>query len=148
MIKRGSHKQYAKFTVQIETPLIFTKYILPLSFKYVFKQIEKMIHDFLWEEKKIRPPRHLVQLLIWRGGLGVLDIDTQLNAFRIKWIQRLLCSNDALWKDLVLYRLNLNLKFNQGLSLFRQNQILRSTRHSNLEKDNSEDFLYKFLMPG
>ena len=71
--------------------------------KYIKKQIEKMMHDFLWEEKKIRPPRHLVQLLVWRGGLGVLDIDTQLNTLRIKWIRRLFGSNDALWKDLTLY---------------------------------------------
>ena len=48
-----------------------------------------MIHDFLWEGKKIHPPRHLIQLPIWKGGLGVLDIDTQLNALRIKWIQML-----------------------------------------------------------
>ena len=89
--------------------------------KYIKMQIEKMIHDFLWEGRKIRPPRHLVQLPI--GGLGVLDIDTQLNA--LKWIRRVFSSHDALWKDLMLYRLNLNLKSNQGLALFRQNQILR-----------------------
>ena len=55
-----------------------------------------MIHGFLWEWKKIHPPRHLTQLPIWKGGLGVLDIDTQLNALRIKWIQRLFSSNDAI----------------------------------------------------
>ena len=113
--------------------------------KYTKKQIEKMIHDFLWEGRKIRPPRHLVQLPIWRGGLGVLDIDTQLNALRIKWIRRLFSSHDALWKDLMLYRLNLNLKSNQGLALFRQNQIFRSTRHSNLQKDNNEDIFIQML---
>ena len=45
----------------------------------------------------------------------------------------------------MLYRLNLNLKSNQGLALFRQNQILRSTRHSNLQKDNNEDFFIQML---
>ena len=104
-----------------------------------------MIHDFLWEGEKIRLPRHLVQLPIWRGGLGVLDIDTQLNTLRIKWICRLFSSHDALWKDLMLYRLNLNLKSNQGLALFRQNQILRSTRHCNLQKNNNEDFFIQML---
>ena len=80
--------------------------------KYIKKQIEKMIYDFLWEGKKIRPPRHLFQLPIWKGGLGILDIDTQLNSLKIKWIQRLLNSNSALWKNLMEYRLNLNLKSN------------------------------------
>ena len=72
---------------------IWQIYAIP---KYIKKQIEKTIHDFLWEGKKIRPPRHLVQLPIGRGGLGVLDIDTQLNALRIKWICRLFSSHDAL----------------------------------------------------
>ena len=34
--------------------------------KYIKKQIDK----------RIRPPIHLVQLSIWKGGLGILDIDT------------------------------------------------------------------------
>ena len=33
-----------------------------------------------------------------------------------------------------------NLKSNRGLAFFRQNQILRSARHSNLQNNNSEDF--------
>ena len=45
----------------------------------------------------------------------------------------------------MLYRLNLNLKSNQGLALFRQNQILRSTRHSNLQNNNNEDFFIQML---
>ena len=28
---------------------------------------------------KIQPPRHLVQVSILKDGLGILDIDTQLN---------------------------------------------------------------------
>ena len=77
--------------------------------------------------------------------MGVLDIDTQLNALRVTWIHRLFSSHDALWKDLMLYRLNLNLKSNQSLALFRQNQILRSTRHSNLQKNNNENFFIQML---
>ena len=34
--------------------------------------------------------RHLVQLSISKDGLGILDIDTQLNSLKTKWIQRLL----------------------------------------------------------
>ena len=101
-----------------------------------------MIYYFLWEGEKIHPPRHLVQLPIWKGGLGILDIDTQLNFLKVKLIQRLLNSTSALWKNLILYRLNLNLNSNQGLALFRQNKILRSTRHSNLQNNNNEDFFF------
>ena len=34
--------------------------------------------------KKLRPPRHLVQLSILKGWLGMLDIDTQLNSLKAK----------------------------------------------------------------
>ena len=36
------------------------------------------------KKKKVQPLRQLAQLSIWRGGLGVLDIDTQLNCQKIK----------------------------------------------------------------
>ena len=54
------------------------------------------------------------------GALGVLDIKTQLNSLKIKWIQRLLNTTSALWENLMLYQLNLILNYNQGLTLFRQ----------------------------
>ena len=113
--------------------------------KYLKKKIEKRIYDFLWNGKQIRPHRQLAQLSIWRGGLGILDIDTQLNSLKINWIQMLLNHTNALWKDLMLYRLNLILKSNQGLVSFRQKQILRSNRHKNLQKQNTEDFFIQLF---
>ena len=120
-------------------------YTIPENVK---KQIEKRIYDFLWEEKKIRPPRHLIQLPIWKGRLGILDIDTQLNSLKIKWIQRLLHPATALWKDLMLYRLNLILNSNQGLALFRQNQILRSIRHKTYRTTIMKISFSNSLTPG
>ena len=38
-----------------------------------------------------------------RWGLGILDIDTQLNSIKTKWTQRLLNPTNVLWKDLMLY---------------------------------------------
>ena len=48
--------------------------------------------------QKIRPPRSLAQISIWMIGLGILDIETQLDSLKIKWIQRLLNPTNALWK--------------------------------------------------
>ena len=116
--------------------------------KYIKKEIEKRIYDFLWEGKRIHPG-HLVQLPIWKGGLGgIVDIDTQLNYLKIKWIQRLFHPTNALWKDLMLYRLNLILNSNQGLALFRQNQILRSTRQQTYIIIIMKIFLYNSSTPG
>ena len=51
----------------------------------------------------MRPPRHLVQLFTWKGGIPILDIDNQLNSLKAKWIQRLLNPTNAFWKDLKLH---------------------------------------------
>ena len=71
------------------------------------------------EQEKIRPLRRQTQLSIWTIGVGILDIETQLNSLKIKWIQRLLNPTNALWKNLMLYQLNLILNYNQELALFR-----------------------------
>ena len=51
----------------------------------------------------------------------------------------------GLWKDLMLYWLNLILSSNQGVALFRQKQILKSNRHKNLQKQNNEDSFFELL---
>ena len=78
--------------------------------KCIKKEIER-IYNALYNGKKKRPPWHLAQLSIWRGGTGFLDIDTQLKSLNIKWIQRLLNPTNAVWRDLMLYLLNLNPEF-------------------------------------
>ena len=108
--------------------------------KYINKEIETGIYDFLWEVKKIHPLRHLVQLSIWRDGPGILNKKTQLNSIKIKRIQRLFIPTNALWKGIRLYRLNYTLNSNQDLALFRLNQILQSTRRKKLQKQNNADF--------
>ena len=57
----------------------------------------------LLELQKIRPPSDLSQLSTLKGGQGILDINTQLNSLKTKWIQRFLNPTNALWKDLMLY---------------------------------------------
>ena len=56
------------------------------------------MYNFRWI--RIRRPRHLVQLSIWRGGLDILDIANQLNSLKIKWIKSLLNPTNVLWKNL------------------------------------------------
>ena len=55
----------------------------------------------------MQPHRHLAQISIWIIGLGILDIETQLNSLKLKWIQKLLNPTIVLWKNLMLYQLNL-----------------------------------------
>ena len=44
----------------------------------------------------------------------------------------------------MLYWLSLKNNSNQGLCLFRQKEILRSSRHKNLENQNNEVFFWKY----
>ena len=69
--------------------------------------------------QKIRPSRYLAQISIWMIGLGILDIETQLNSLKINWIQTLINPTNALWENLMLYRLNLILNYKQELALYR-----------------------------
>ena len=45
----------------------------------------------------------------------------------------------------MLYQLNIILNYNQDLPLFRQKQILRSSSHKHLQKQNNEDFFIQLL---
>ena len=80
----------------------------------------------------------------FNSPFGSVDIDTQLNSLEFKWIQRLLKPTNALRKGPMMYRLNLKLNSNQGLALFRENLILRFTRHKFLQNQNNEDFFRKY----
>ena len=54
-------------------------------------------------EKKPQKKPKQTQLSICKCGLGILDIDTQLNSLERKWNYRLVKSTYALWKGLMLY---------------------------------------------
>ena len=52
---------------------------------------------------KVEIEKTIAQLSIWKCGLGILNIDTQLNSLELKWIERLLNDTNALWKALILH---------------------------------------------
>ena len=49
--------------------------------KYIKKEIEKRIYNFFWNSEKHDLPDNLLN---YRCGLGILDIDTQLNRIKAK----------------------------------------------------------------
>ena len=74
------------------------------------------------EQEKKQPPRHLVKLPIWRDGLGISDIDTQLNYIIIMHLKVIKSQQCSVERSHVVLKLILN--SDQGLALFRQKQIL------------------------
>ena len=67
---------------------IVQMYTIP---RYIKKEIEKRIYNFLRNNKK----NQISQTL--RHSLDILDIDTQLNSLKIKLIQKLLNPTNALY---------------------------------------------------
>ena len=88
----------------------------------ISKRILKKEHTTSSGTGKIQPPRHLAKLSIWRCGLGIFDIDPQLNyiiRMHLKVIKSQQCSVE---RSHVVLKLILN--SDQGLALFRQKHIL------------------------
>ena len=57
----------------------------------------------------------------------------------------LLNPTNVFWKDLMPYSPKLIMNSYQGLVPFRQKQILMSTSHKKLEKQNNVDFLIQLI---
>ena len=108
----------------------------------ISKRILKKEHTTSSGTGKIQPPRHLAKLSIWRGGLGIFDIDPQLNyiiRMHLKVIKSQQCSVE---RSHVVLKLILN--SDHGLALLKQKQILTGLLLTkNLQK--SEDFFIQLL---
>ena len=104
----------------------------------------KNIDSFLWNNNKKNPPRQVILLCIWKSGLGILEIDTQLNSMlKTKWLlnSKIIKPHQSILERFIMHWLNLIFKSNQGWVL-RQRQILRSPRYENLQKQSNDDFFY------
>ena len=65
----------------------------------------------------------------------------------MKWIRRLLNPTNALWKDLILYRLKLILNSDQDLVLFRRKQILTGLLVTKMYKNKTmKIFFYSITL--
>ena len=87
----------------------------------ISKSILKKEHTTSSGTGKIQSPRHLGKLSIWRGGLGIFDVDPQLNCI-IRMHLKVIKSQQYYVERSVVLKLILN--SDQGVSLFRQKQIL------------------------
>ena len=94
------------------------------------------------EQKKIQLPRHIAKLSIWRGRLGIFDIDKQLNyiiRMHLKVIKSQQCSVE---RSHVVLKLILN--SDHGLALLKQKQILTGLIVTK-KLQKSEDFFIQLL---
>ena len=95
----------------------------------------------------MQPLIHLSQLSILRSGLGISDIDTQLNYIYKKWIQRLLTPILTIFEISHAVLIEINSEFGSRPSPFfyTKTDPHRSTKHKNLQKHNNKDFFIQLL---
>ena len=109
----------------------------------ISKVILKKEHATSSGTGKIQPPRHLAKLSIWSGGLGIFDIDPQLNYIIRMHLKVIKSQQCCVERSHVALKLILN--SDQGLTRFRQKQILTGLlSHKKIYKI-SEDFFIQLL---
>ena len=87
----------------------------------ILQETNVAIYNFLWNDKRMRVARNMVQLPIEQGGLGIINIKLKIQSLHLRWIGRLLETEiDAPWKDLMSYQLRkLRHCEHLGLAVFR-----------------------------
>ena len=63
----------------------------------VIKKINSLLYSFLWNGKKEKIKRKVLCMEYELGGLKMVDLDTLLRSFRLKWILVYFSSNDSKW---------------------------------------------------
>ena len=95
---------FGKVTV-IKT-LIISKIVhifisLPSPSPKMFKKINAMLYEFLWDGKPDKMKRSIARNKIELGGIGMIDVEIFDKALKLTWIRRfLLCKSR--WKDIVI----------------------------------------------
>lgn len=124
--------------------------------KTYVKRIEKILFDFIWKGKNDKVKRKLLVKEYSEGGQRMIDIETMIEKYNIKWIQQFLAPNPSNWKHIFEYYLkpfgganllilcNYNMKeLERKLPLFYL-RILGSWKkfRSYFQEDYSNEFLW------
>ena len=72
--------------------LLYIANILELPDKKFIKDINRLIYNFLWN-KTDRIKRNTLIGDILDGGIGIIDLESKLQALKAMWIPRLLTTN-------------------------------------------------------
>ena len=64
----------------------------------IIAKIERLLFKFLWNDKNEKIKRKQLTQNYANGGLNMVDVTTQLQTFKIKWVNRLISQDDMNWK--------------------------------------------------
>ncbi len=97
---------YGKTTILkslLASQLVYPLSVIPSPPKKFYKEIEKILFNFVWNGKPDKIKRNVLYGEKCDGGLKLTNIECQDKALKIAWIKRL-CSydtDDVSWKDLI-----------------------------------------------
>ena len=66
--------------------------------KSVIKKIKHLTLNFLWDNKKHKVKYNYLLNNYDRGGLKLMDVETQIMSLKLRWIGRLIDESEATWK--------------------------------------------------
>ena len=73
---------------------------LPSPSETLVKKINKMLYDFLWDNKPDKVKRKIIIKKLEQGGLAMLDLGIFDKSLKLTWIRRFL-KCETKWKDLI-----------------------------------------------
>jgi hypothetical protein len=99
--------------LSIQDRIIITKSLICSTIYYIatnqtvpqtiLKEIQKLIYEFIWEGKKAPVDYKIAALRKRDGGLGVLNLELQIQAIRSKWIAQWFSDEPQKWKSIVTW---------------------------------------------
>ena len=83
--------------VAVLKSLILSKMLLPNPQDNFVNELQKTVFQFVWNRKPDRISRKIAVRFIAKGGLGIPNIKTYINALKLIWIRKLKTSEHK-WK--------------------------------------------------
>ena len=93
----------------------------------LIKSVQTQLFSFLWNSKKDKLQRLVMQQPLANGGINFINFATMVKSLRLTWISRILSDTDDLWKAIPNYFLS---EYGGLSSLLRCNYNLASINNS------------------
>ena len=91
----------------------------PLYLIRIYKRIETIMYDFLWDSKPAKIKREILTMDYGKGGLKMIDLETFIKSLKICWIKRMIESEDnGILKNIYLSKLKA--AYSVTMNIFRK----------------------------
>ena len=106
--------------------------VLPSPIPDQMKQIDRILNDYMWNNKKHFINKNVMINSLDEGGLDMVDIYSKNISIKCKWIKKLIDPNASFLKSMACYFIpdadrlfwSGNLKVSDGLKLLKHNSVL------------------------